>query len=295
MRPVTRARQGEEEEALANVALERITPNRLQPRKRFPAAQLKRLAQSIESQGVIQPLVVRPHPARAGHFELVAGERRLRAITLLGWREAPVLIREVPDENLLEWALVENLQREPLNPIEEALAYRTLLDRYGYTQERLSRRVGKERSTVANTVRLLALPTAIREDLEEERLTAGHARALLALDDMARQLELRGLVLARDLSVRQTERLVKQHLAPAKKSPRLPASEKGVERDPKFLAVQEALEGKLGTRVAISRAEHSVPDGKSAPGGQKEIEGKIEIEFYSLEDFNRLYDLLMDE
>lgn len=305
MRPTTSLPPEEREQGVAQVALEKILPNRLQPRKRFPAAQLERLARSIESQGVIQPLIVRPHPSRAGHYELVAGERRLRAIHLLGWREAPALVRQVPDENLLEWALVENLQREPLNPIEEALAYRTLLDRYGYTQESLSRRVGKERSTVANMVRLLALPTALREDLEEERLTTGHARALLAVGEVERQLELRELILARGLSVRETERQVRlRRKLPGKhnrKAARHSPETGRAARDPKFLAVQEALEGRLATRVTINRTENRARDARQEKTGKNSRkdsdgqQGKIEIEFYSLEDFNRLYELLMGE
>jgi ParB family chromosome partitioning protein len=280
MRPTEKLPADDQDEAVVQLALERIVPNPLQPRRRFPADQLRQLAETIKGQGVIQPIVVRAHPARPHHFELVAGERRLRALRLLGRREAPALVRAIPDEHLLEWALVENLQREPLNPIEEAQAYRTLLDRYDYTQESLAHRVGKERSTIANLVRLLALPAPLREDLEVGRLTVGHARALLPVTEADRQLALRELVLARGLSVRETERQVKLEQKRARPTARRRAAG-GRGRDPKLLAVEEALEARLGTRVAVRHA----PDEK----------GRIEIEYYSLDDFNRLYDLLMGE
>ncbi len=266
-------------EQVVYVQLGRIVPNSRQPRKRFPAGRLRELARSIESQGVMQPLLLRPHPAHEDQYELVAGERRLRAIRLLGWPAAPALVRRISDEHLLESALVENLQREQLTPIEEAQAYRQLLDDHGYTQESLAERVGRERSTIANLVRLLHLPLAVQEDLEEERLSAGHARALLALEDAALQLALREQILARGLSVRETERLVKraQNGGPARRKRQAQQAASG--RDPRLVAAQEALENRLGTRVAVTC---------NGDGG-----GRIEIEYYSLEDFNRLYDELL--
>ena len=197
-------------ERLVQLELHRLVPSIHQPRKRFSKQRIEQLARSIESQGVVQPLVVRPHPREHGRFELVAGERRLRALKLLGRDTAPVLVRAITDGQLLEASLVENLHREQLTPIEEAQAYRNLLDHHGYTQETLADRVGKERSTIANLVRLLGLPPAVRQDLEEERLSTGHARTLLALEDPALQLALRDLIVKRDLSVREAERYVKR-------------------------------------------------------------------------------------
>ncbi|MDH4246908.1 MAG: ParB/RepB/Spo0J family partition protein, partial [Deltaproteobacteria bacterium] len=207
------------------------------------------------------------------------GERRLRAVRLLGWATVPVLVRHIADEHLLEAALVENLQREQLTPVEEALAYRALLDQYGYTQESLSQRVGKDRSTIANTVRLLALPQAVQQDLEEGRLSAGHARALLAVSDPARQIGIRNVILAKGLNVRETESLVNRQRPSATPSvkPSLPQREEVL-----FQSAQDTLERQLATRVIIRRA----------PGTQGEGAGKIEIEYYSLEDFNRLYERL---
>lgn len=205
-------------QTVQQIPVGQIVPNPRQPRRVFAPEQIRALAQSIGSQGVVQPIVVRPHPAQSGRFELVAGERRLRAIRLLGWAAAPALVRSIPDDGLLEAALVENIQREPLSPIEEATAYRQLLDDHGYTQETLSHRVGKDRSTIANMVRLLALPEPVQHDLEVGRLTIGHARALLAIADAARLRHVHRLILGKGLSVRETEALVareREHL-PAK-------------------------------------------------------------------------------
>ena len=262
-------------EVVLQLNVAHILPNCQQPRKRFDRQRLEQLAQSLESQGVIQPIVVRRHPHRHDRYELVAGERRLRAMRLLGWQMAPVLVRDIPETHLMESALVENIQREALTPIEEARAYRFLLNHFEYTQDTLARRVGKDRSTIANLVRLLGLPAQLQEDLEESRLTVGHARALLVLESLELQLALRKLILAQGLSVRETEQRVKQTLTEPRPSRRLAPV------DPKFSAVTDALEKRFGTRVIVS---HS-PQGK----------GKIEIEYYSMDDFNRLYDILMSK
>ncbi len=275
---------------LIELPLGRIEPNPRQPRKRFPAEQIEALAESIRAQGVIHPLVVRPHPEAPQRYQLVAGERRLRAVRLLGWQWAPALVREVPDEQLLEAALVENIQREDLTPIEEATAYRTLLDQYGYTQDTLAGQVGKDRSTIANLVRLLSLPLSLQEDLEAGGLTTGHARALLAIPEPDRQVAQRNVIVERGLSVRETERLVNR----ARKSRtnatdgRLAEQAGGVEMPAglalQFQAVQEMLERRFSTRVIIRRVEQ---------GSAATEAGRIEIEFYSLDDFNRLYELLV--
>ncbi|MBI4081739.1 MAG: ParB/RepB/Spo0J family partition protein [Candidatus Lambdaproteobacteria bacterium] len=294
---------------LAALPVERIVAGAHQPRRQFLPEQTEALARSIRSQGVIQPVIVRPHPQERGAYELVAGERRWRAVRALGWPTIPAIVRDIPEAGLLEAALVENLQREALTPIEEAQAYRTLLDGYGYTQETLARRVGKERSTVANLVRLLALPLAVQEDLESGALTIGHARALLALPEAASQLALRAAVLAEALSVRETERRVRRTLArdgakgregegaaPGGHPSPLGGEGQGVGTPGRsragagaalsgalqFQAVQEQLERRLGTRVAIAQ-------GAGAQQGQ----GTIRIAFYSLDDFNRIYDMLM--
>ena len=272
------------EEPVRQVPLERIVPNPLQPRRRFDAARIAELASSIGAQGVLQPLLLRPHPGRSGHFELVAGERRLRALRLLGWAEAPALVRDIPDGGLLEAALVENLQREQLTPVEEAAAYRQLLDRHGYTQETLARRLGRDRSTIANMVRLLALPLAVREDLDAGRLSVGHARALLAVGDARRQQALRRIVLGRGLSVRETEALVGQEKLRAVegkggKRPSARSMPPPPLLHPRWRELQDRLERRFGTRVRI----------EPVPGAG----GAIRIEYADGEDFNRIYDLLL--
>lgn len=279
----------ESSERVVQLELERIVPNRLQPRKRFGQAQLRQLADSLQAQGVIQPIVVRRHPQRHGQYEIVAGERRLRAMHLLGWRRAPALVRTIPEEHLLETALVENLQREPLTPIEEAQAYRALLEHHGYTQDTLARRVGRDRSTVANLLRLLRLPARLQQDLDEARMSVGHARALLALDGVEPQLALREIILEQGLSVRETERRVNKALRRTGRGGG--AAEPGAAANPKLDAAQEALENRFRTRVAISQGAKA--GGGMEPGGGMESGGRIEIEYYSVDDFNRIYDLLI--
>jgi ParB family chromosome partitioning protein len=264
--------------ALVYLPLERIEPNPLQPRRSFDEGRLQQLADSIAHQGVIQPLLVRPHPEGASRFELIAGERRLRAMRLLGWPTTPALVLPIADGELLETSLVENLQREALTPIEEAQALRDLLERHGYTQETLARRIGRDRSTIANLIRLLALPVPIQEDLESGRLTAGHARALLALHDPVMQIALRNEVLRRGLSVRETERWVRRQSEERPGAPRDAQRAAENPAPPRERALAQALERRFGTRARIVRR-----------GDQ----GCIELEFFSLDDFNRIFDLLM--
>ena len=195
----------ERDETLLELPIDRIAPNPLQPRKSFDAAALDGLARSVKSSGVIQPVVVR----RAGDgYQLVAGERRWRAAGLAGLERIPAIVREATDVESLELALVENLLREDLNPLEEADAYQRLIAEFGWTQEELGDRVGRDRSSVANTLRLLKLPAVIQDDLRAGRLTMGHARALLALSTPAEQLRLREEILAHSWSVRATEQTV---------------------------------------------------------------------------------------
>jgi len=270
-------RGGRWNEAIVQIPLERIEPNPLQPRRQFDPERIRLLSQSIAHQGVIQPLVLRRHPSAAERYQLIAGERRLRALHLLGWSAAPAIVRAIRDADLLEAALVENLQREPLTPIEEAQALRDLLERHGYTQESLAGRIGRDRSTISNLVRLLELPLPIQEDLEAGRLSAGHARALLSVTDTVLQIALRNEVLRRALSVRETERLIRiQAVEEAGPALEGPPAEPAL--SPEYRAARQTLERKLGTKVGIRETE-----------GQ----GSIELEFYSLEDFNRLFDWLM--
>ncbi|HEX7596758.1 MAG TPA: ParB/RepB/Spo0J family partition protein, partial [Polyangia bacterium] len=194
--------------SLRTVDIENVYPSGKQPRKRFDDARLNELAESIRSQGIIQPLVVRVRPA--GGFELIAGERRWRAAQRAGLHQVPVIIREAAEAQAFEMALVENLQREDLNPIEEAEGYQRLVAEFGYTQESLAARVGKERSTVANALRLLKLPPPVRVMVVEARLSMGHARALLGLEDDAAIERLARQTASRGLSVRQVEALVRR-------------------------------------------------------------------------------------
>src|SRR6516164_1478683 len=197
-----------EQPAPRRVAIELIQPGGFQPRRRFAEAELDALAQSIREKGVLQPLLVRPLTGEEADFELVAGERRWRAAQRVGLHEVPVIVRPMADSEALEIALVENLQREDLSPLEEAEAYSRLIDEFGRTQTSLAEALGKSRSHVANTVRLLSLPALVRRRLGEGELSAGHARALLAAADPATLAE---EVVRRGLNVRATERLVQRH------------------------------------------------------------------------------------
>ncbi|QJA06074.1 ParB/RepB/Spo0J family partition protein [Thermosulfurimonas marina] len=235
----------EAEGELREVPVEAILPSPFQPRRRFSEEDLQELAESIREKGVLQPLLVRE--VGAGTYELVAGERRLRAARMAGLREVPVLVKNFSDEEALAVALVENLQREDLNPLEEAEGYRRLMEEFGFSQEEVARRVGKDRSTVANALRLLRLPEEIKEDLWEGRLSAGHARALLALETPELMLAARREVLRRGLSVRETERLVRR----LKEGPR---PRKTPPEDPDLLALSEELSRLTGARVKVEMA-----------------------------------------
>ena len=253
------------------VDLDRLTPNRFQPRGAMDEPKLEELARSIQSSGIIQPIVVR----RLGddQFEIVAGERRWRAAQRAGLLRMPVIVRDVPDDKLLEIALIENLQRENLNPIEEAEAYRRLIDEYQLTQEEVATAVGKDRATVANYVRLLALPPDVQADVAGGALAMGHARALLGLTEPAAQRRAARDVVARGLSVRETEGLVKTLGRP---TPPRPAGS-SPPPDVHTQAAQDRLRVALGTRVRIVRR------------GRK---GRIEIEFTSESELQRLFELL---
>jgi ParB family chromosome partitioning protein len=254
------------------IPVQAITPNPHQPRKVFTDNELAELTASIREHGLLQPLLVRPAgPAR---FELVAGERRLRSVQKLGWTEVPVVVREVSDDALLVLALVENLQREELNPIEEAEGYRTLAERFGFTQEEISQAVGKERSTVANLLRLLKLAPSIRRLVEAGDLSMGHARALLSIEDPMRAADLARIAVKEGWSVREVERRSRGALA---KTDATPATQTHA-RDPVMRALEEALRERLATRVQIRAGKKGT--------------GIIEVPFHGAEDFERLFALL---
>lgn len=251
--------------------IELISPNPYQPRTRFPEEELKALSSSIATQGILQPLVVRK--ADIG-YELIAGERRLRASKRVGLRQVPVLVRDVSDTELLELSIIENIQREGLNPVEEADAYHRLMLEFGLTQDRVAERVGKSRSAVANFLRLRQLPDEIKENLGQGRLSMGHARALLGVPTPAQQLAVCRKVLAGKLSVRETEALVKRLQQGKKKAPRsAPKGDDAVY----FSSLAQDLSRIYGTKVAIHR---------------KGRRGRVEIDFFSDDDLDRLLNLL---
>ena len=247
-----------------------LIPNRFQPRTTIDDARIEELARSIRSAGIIQPIVVR----KAGEgYEIVAGERRWRASQRAGLLKVPVVVRDIPDDKLLAAALIENLQREDLNPMEEAHAYRRLADEFHLTQEAIADAVGKDRSTIANVTRLLKLPLEIRENVASGAIAMGHARALLSLPDEAAQLRWGREVVSKQLSVRETEVLVKKALTP-------PAPKEEPQTDVHTRAAEEKLRFALGTRVRIAR---------------KRKGGKIEIDFSSEDELQRLYEQLTEK
>lgn len=257
-----------------NLPLQKIRPNPFQPRKDFPKEELEELARSIRDNGLLQPLLVRPGPGGAGDWELVAGERRLRAVSILGWSEVPVWVREVDDQTLLVLALVENLQREALGPLEEAEGYRALSETFGLTQAEIAHAVGKERSTVANTLRLLHLPPSVRKLVAGGELSAGHARPLLALDDPMRAAEIARKAAREGWSVRRVEEMVRSR----RNAGRSDTSARAIRIDPVLKALEEELRKVLGTRVILRRAKRG--------------RGVIEIPFLDVQDFERIFAML---
>ncbi len=247
-----------------------LTPNRFQPRTTMDDGRIEELARSIRSNGIIQPIVVRK--AESG-YEIIAGERRWRASQRAGLLKVPIVIREMPDDRLLAAALIENLQREDLNPMEEAHAYRRLADEFHLTQEQIADAVGKDRSSVANMTRLLRLPLEVRENVAAGTIGMGHARALLSLPDEASQLRWGREVVSKQLSVRETEVLVKKALTPD--TPR-----EAPQKDVHTRAAEDRLRFALGTPVRIVR---------------KQKGGRIEVDFSSEEELQRIYDHLVDK
>jgi ParB family chromosome partitioning protein len=262
----------EESKTLLYCGIEEILPNRSQPRKHFDETKLKELAESIKEKGVLEPLVVRK---MAQGYEIIVGERRWRAAQKAGLKEVPVLVKEVEDREVLEISLIENLQRENLNPVEEAEGFRRLIDDFGLHQEELGVRIGKDRTTIANTLRLLKLPVEVLGQLRQNRITPGHARAILSLETREKQKELCNLILHKGLSVREAEGLAKRW---SKKRSRIVGSDRGKgELAIQLTTLQDLLRKHLATKVKIT------PKGKR---------GKIEIEYYSFEDLDRIVEAI---
>jgi ParB family chromosome partitioning protein len=252
-----------------NVSL--IDPNPEQTRETFSKEKLDELARSIEVHGFVQPIIVRKQGSR---FQIIAGERRWRAAQLLGLTKIPVLVRPIADEKIMEAALIENVQRENLNPLEEAKAYDRLANEFGLTQEEVAKRTGKDRSTVSNLLRLLNLSSFVQNLVREQRLSMGHARALLALPDPDSQEELASRTIKQGLSVRQVE-----HIINAQKNKSFKESKGKLPQDPNISAATERLESVLGTKVRIVT--------------RKGNSGRIEIDFYSQAELQRLYDYFL--
>jgi ParB family chromosome partitioning protein len=260
--------ENETEDSNSSVMLKisEIEPNRSQPRKDFDENSLSDLAQSISQHGLLQPLLVRPLPI--GGYQIVAGERRYRACRMAGLTEVPVTIRELSDTETMELALIENLQREDLSPIEEAIGYKALIDEHGFSQEEVATSVGKSRPAIANSLRILKLPDSVLEYVKQDKISAGHARALLMLDNEEDMLELAELIYKKDLSVRQAEKL-------AKKKPEV-VEDTQPERKPSFYSMVElALNESLGRKIKVNKNK-----GKQG--------GVLQIEFYSDEELTEL-------
>ena len=261
----------EESDQLISIPVDKIDSNPFQPRKEFDEEKLSELADSIRKRGLLQPLLVRKKGER---FQLVAGERRLRASSLAELASIPALLVQADDEQTLEMALIENLQRENLNPMEESRGYEELQENFGLTQEEIAEHVGKNRSTVANSLRLLKLDPTIREDLEAGRLSPGHARALLSLNDKKLQRKLWSLIVEKNLSVRQTEILAREmkEKKPAKKQDNIQT------KSPDIVELEEKLISLLGTRVMVR------PSSRTA--------GRIVIHYSTLEDIDRILEVV---
>lgn len=269
-----------------HLPLDAVSANPSQPRRSFEQGKLNELADSIKEQGVLQPILVRPVDGAAGKYEIVAGERRYRAAKQAGLKTIPAIVKVLDDKVTLEIALIENIQRQELNPLEEAASYRDLLDNYGYTQASLATRLGKSRVYVANTLRLLGLPKEIQTMIAKGGLTAGHGKALLMVEDAADRLLLAEYAREQGLSVRQTEELAKNPKALHKSQPKAEAK---TERQPKqpnaddllLAAVEEKLRDRLRTKVNVQNLG--------------DLHGRITLEYYGEEELERLLELLLPD
>lgn len=256
-----------------SIAISKIEPNRGQPRRNFDEAALGELAESIRVHGVIQPLIV---CKRGDRYEIIAGERRWRAAMKAGLKTVPAIIRDYDEQELYEVALIENIQREDLNSIEEAVAYRKLMEEYSMTQEEVAERVSKNRTTITNSLRLLKLDDRVQQMIIDKELSAGHARALLTLSDKDRQFDIAKKIVDEGLSVRDTESLMKKLDKPASEPRKLSKNQAAIDRV--YAQYEEKLKQCLGTKVSI------VPK-----AGNK---GKIEVEYFSLDEFERILELM---
>ena len=252
------------------VKISKVEPNREQPRKQFDEDSLLELTESIKQYGVLQPLVVSD---KKDYYEIIAGERRWRAAKLAGLKEVPVIIKELSKQETVEISLIENIQREDLNPIEEAMAFKRLLDEFHLKQDEVADRVSKSRTAVTNVMRLLKLESEVQQMLIDEMITAGHARALLGISDRELQIKIANKVFDEKLSVRETEKLVKSILESKKEKP----MKKDTAEDAIYESLEEKMKGIMGTKVIINR--------------KKNNKGKIEIEYYSRDELERIIEL----
>ena len=252
------------------VKISKVEPNREQPRKQFDEDSLLELSESIKQYGVLQPLVVSD---KKDYYEIIAGERRWRAAKLAGLKEVPVIVKELSKQETVEISLIENIQREDLNPIEEAMAFKRLLDEFHLKQDEVADRVSKSRTAVTNVMRMLKLESEVQQMLIDEMITAGHARALLGISDRELQIKIANKVFDEKLSVRETEKLVKSILEPKKEKP----MKKDTAEDAIYESLEEKMKGIMGTKVIINR--------------KKNNKGKIEIEYYSRDELERIIEL----
>ncbi|WP_258361123.1 ParB/RepB/Spo0J family partition protein [Moorella sulfitireducens (nom. illeg.)] len=270
----------EKKEVLAGevfqIEVDKIVAGRHQPRRDFDVAKLEELAQSIKSHGVIQPIVVKP--VEEGRYELIAGERRLRACKIAGLKEIPAIIKELDARETAEIALIENLQREDLNPLEEAEAYRSLINEYNLTQEEIAHRVGKSRPVIANALRLLQLPAEIQEMVREGALSSGHARIILSLKDREQQLLLAKKIIAEGMAVREAELFIKK--MQDKRTPKLEKDKKGKKVDIEVKQLEDRLQTIFSTKVKLAHGKNK---------------GKIEIYYFGTEDLERIINVLTGE
>jgi len=262
-----------EPKALLYCGIEEIIPNRSQPRKLFDESKIQELAESIKEKGILEPLIARRTDQG---YELIVGERRWRAAQKAGLKEVPVLVKEIEGREALEISLIENLQREDLNPMEAAEAFKHLIEEFNISQEDLSKRIGKDRTTITNTLRLLKLPLEVKNQLLQNRITSGHARAILSLEHKEKQKELCALIIKKGLSVRQAEAIAKRWSEKPKKS--VTPVKKRSDLESQLSSMQDSLRKYLGTKVLIT---------------QKDKKGKIEIEYYSHEDLERIVEAIL--
>lgn len=258
-----------ESSGISELKVNDIEPNREQPRKNFDQEKLQSLAESIAQHGVVQPIIVKKQDKG---YSIIAGERRWRAAKLAGLKTIPAIIKDLSPRDVMEVALIENIQREDLNPIEEAEAYQKLMDEHGLTQEVLSRLVGKSRAAIANSVRLLTLSDKVKEMLVGEVLTPGHARTLITIEDAEKQANLADAIVQKNLNVRETEKFVNEQLNPKESK-----AHKRTAKDVNILDIEERLKSALGTKVDLQHRNNK---------------GKIIIEYYSNDEFERIIDII---